>query len=96
MKNLSRDTLVSTMTLEQLQQALAMQTQTMQPVVGIDEACEITGYKKSTIYSLVHKRIIPHFKRGKRVLFNRSELADWLQENRIEPVSEFVDKVMNR
>ena len=99
MKNfISKDTLVSTLTLGELQEAIAMQTQAAQPiktVIGIDEVCEITGYEKATIYSKTHKRTIPFYKRGKMVVFNRLEIEAWMQENRIEPVSEFVDKVMN-
>lgn len=70
MKTITKETLVSTLTLEQLQQAIAMQNQAPQPFkkfIGIDELSGMIGYKKSTIYSLVHKRIIPHYKRGKRL-----------------------------
>jgi len=102
MKNfIPKDALVSTLTLEQLQQAIAMQNQAMQPVktektvIGVDEVCEITGYEKATIYAFTHKRQIPHYKRGKKLFFNRLEIETWLQENRIEPVSEFVNKVMS-
>ncbi|MDR0438119.1 MAG: helix-turn-helix domain-containing protein [Bacteroidales bacterium] len=98
MKNLAKDTLVSSLTIEQLQQALAEQnpaTQTIKKFIGIDELSEMIGYKKSTIYSLVHKRLISYYKRGKKLFFKVSEIEDWLQENRIEPISEHVSRVMN-
>lgn len=45
---------------------------------GIDLAVEITGKAKPTIYGLVHKRLIPHSKRGKRLYFSRKNLTEWI------------------
>jgi len=49
---------------------------------GVELAIEITGLAKSTIYSLVSKRAIPHSKRGKRLYFSRKALLDWIDEGR--------------
>lgn len=49
---------------------------------GVKEAAKWTNYAESSIYDLVHKRQIPHSKRGKRLIFSRAELTAWLQENR--------------
>ena len=64
-------------------------------VIGINEVCEMTGYKKPTIYALVHKRQIPFFKpphKGKKLFFRREEIEAWMQENRTETVAEYVTK----
>ena len=49
----------------------------------MDDLC---GYlperpSKSTIYSWVSKKSIPFYKRGKRLLFLKSEIDNWLIEN---------------
>jgi excisionase family DNA binding protein len=98
MKVLLKDTLVSALTVEQLQEAIAMQNQPIKiekKMIGIEELSEMIGYKKSTIYSFVHKRLIPFYKKGKKLFFDRLEIDVWLRENRIEPISEFTDRVMS-
>jgi len=92
---------VSALTLAELQEAIAMQNQATQSpkiektVLGTNEVCDITGYKKATIYAFTHKRLIPFYKKGKRLLFDRLEIDAWLRQNRIAPISEIVDKAMN-
>ncbi|AYB31928.1 helix-turn-helix domain-containing protein [Chryseolinea soli] len=46
---------------------------------GIKLAMRITGWKRKTIYNLVCKRMIPHFKRGKTLYFDEQELKDWIK-----------------
>ncbi len=47
---------------------------------GAEFASKITGKAVPTIYDLVHKRLIPHSKRGKHLYFSRQELIDWLRD----------------
>jgi len=62
---------------------------TNKPVLNISEAATYTGLTESYLYKLTSKQDIPHFKpRGKMVYFNRVELDDWLQQNRIKSNSE--------
>jgi excisionase family DNA binding protein len=56
--------------------------------VEIDEACKILMKSKPTIYSLVCKKEIPHYKRGKRLYFKRSELLEWLMQGRRKTIEE--------
>ena len=51
-------------------------------IVGIDEACIITHKAKPTIYTLARKRIIPAYKRGKKLYFYEDELLKWIEEGR--------------
>lgn len=44
----------------------------------IDQAAEVIRLAKSTVYGLVHRNKIPYHKSGKRVLFKKSELSEWL------------------
>lgn len=49
---------------------------------GAEFASKITGKAVPTIYDLVHKRLIPHSKRGKDLYFSRSELLQWLKDGK--------------
>ena len=56
--------------------------------IFIDDACDITGYSKATIYSLIHKKEIPsHKTAGRRKLFfYKSELLTWMNSKNKEEV----------
>ncbi len=58
-------------------------------VLTCEEAARYMGISKSYLYKLTMRREIPHFKpSGKVVYFNRSELEQWLQSNRVTTVDE--------
>ena len=62
-------------------------------VLTSDEAAKYMGISKSYLYKLTMKREIPHYKpMGKVVYFNRTELEEWLQSNRIATASEISQK----
>lgn len=53
-------------------------------VLTSDEAARYLGVSKSYLYKLTMERKVPHFKpMGKMVYFNRLELEQWLQTNRV-------------
>ena len=56
-------------------------------IISSAEAAELTGYKKSYLYKLVHQKKIPHYKpMGGRVFFKREELESFLLRGRQEAV----------
>lgn len=58
-------------------------------VLTSDEAAKYMGISKSYLYKLTMRKEIPHYKpMGKVVYFNRFELEEWLQTNRISTASE--------
>ena len=57
---------------------------TTKEVLTSDEAAKYMGISKSYLYKLTMLRKVPHFKpNGKMCYFNRHELENWLQSNRI-------------
>ena len=46
--------------------------------IGIDEACQIIGKAKPTVYALVRKRLLPCYKNGKKLYFFEDELLKWI------------------
>lgn len=58
-------------------------------VLTSDEAAKYMGVSKSYLYKLTMRQQIPHFKpMGKMCYFNRLELEQWLQSNRVSTATE--------
>ena len=58
-------------------------------VLTSDEAAKYMGVSKSYLYKLTMNQQIPHFKpMGKMCYFNRQELEQWLQSNRVATTAE--------
>lgn len=56
-------------------------------LIGIEEACNITGWLKPTIYKKSFLGEIPCSRMGKRLVFSRKELTNWLQSQTIRKQS---------
>ena len=48
----------------------------------IEQACQITGLKKSTIYSKLSKKQMPSLCRRKPLLFSKNQLELWIKAGR--------------
>ncbi len=49
-------------------------------ILSFEQALQVLpGFTKWGLYNMVRRRQIPHKKRGKRILFVRSELVQWIQ-----------------
>lgn len=58
-------------------------------VLTCDEVVRYMGISKSYLYKLTMRGEIPHYKpMGKMCYFNRKELEQWLQRNRVATSSE--------
>lgn len=55
----------------------------LQDEIGIDEAAQVTGRKKSTIYRDSMNGVIPCGRRGKRLIFSRKDLQEWMRCNTV-------------
>lgn len=65
-------------------------------VLTSDEAARYMGISKSYLYKLTMRGEIPHFKpMGKMCYFNRIELEQWLQRNRIATSEEIEQEAQN-
>lgn len=62
-------------------------------VLTSDEAAKYIGISKSYLYKLTMRQLIPHFKpMGKMCYFNRLEIEEWLQSNRVSTADEVAGK----
>lgn len=65
-------------------QAMAGKVPNSEPdFISIDQAAELVNLSKHTIYSMVNKREIPYYKRGKRLYFKKPELQDWIGSQKV-------------
>lgn len=62
-------------------------------VLTSDEAARYMGISKSYLYKLTMRQQIPHYKpMGKMCYFNRTELEQWLQQNRAATEREITER----
>ncbi len=54
--------------------------------MNLQTASEYLGISKSSMYQLIHKRSIPHYKPGKRILFSRTELNEWIKQGHVKTI----------
>lgn len=57
-------------------------TKVVDDIIFIDEVVELTGYKKSTIYSKVCRFEIPILTRLRPLTFSRKALITWINEGK--------------
>lgn len=50
--------------------------------INLKQVCDLTGYAPPTIYGLIGKNAIPHFKRGARLFFERAAILSWIREGK--------------
>lgn len=66
-------------------------------VLSFEEAAMYTGLSKSSLYRSTSLQIIPHYKpNGKMIFFNRVELEQWLQRNRVKTTEEIQQEAQIR
>jgi hypothetical protein len=56
--------------------------------IGVDEACQIIGKAKPTVYALVRKRLLPCYKNGKKLYFFEDELLDCISKGKKKTLQE--------
>lgn len=66
-------------------------------VLTFEDVALLTGMSKSHLYKLTSTRQIPFYKpNGKNVFFDRSEVEDWLRQNRATTEQEAQSMVVAR
>ncbi|SOE23173.1 DNA binding domain-containing protein, excisionase family [Spirosomataceae bacterium TFI 002] len=51
-------------------------------LLSIEEAAVFLGIPQNTIYQFTSKRTIPFIKLGRRLVFDKEELLEWVKQNR--------------
>lgn len=69
-------------------------TKSDQDLVGnINDCSGWIKKSKSSIYKMTSQRKIPHLKCGKRLLFNKDEISEWLKTGSKMTTSDFQEEI---
>lgn len=68
------------------------QEQPKDEVMTMQQAEQLTGYNRGTLYRMTSQQEIPHYKSGGKLRFKRSELERWLLGVRV-PTKKEVDSM---
>lgn len=60
--------------------------------MNIDQVSSFIDLAKPSVYGLVNKRKIPHFKSGKRLYFKKSDIVQWITSTKVSTKQEMEDK----
>ena len=61
-------------------------------VLNITEASQFTGISRPQIYRLTSEKRIPHYKKNNKLYFKKTELENWMLQNKIETIDEINSK----
>lgn len=66
-----------------------------QKPMNFDEAREYLSCSRSYLYKMTSNQNIPHAKRGKRLVFSKKSLDEWLLKNKVKTVTEIQEEADN-
>jgi excisionase family DNA binding protein len=69
---------------EELKQVKPAQAETL----SITEAASFLKLKLTTMYEKTSRKLIPHFKKGNKLYFNRTELEEWIKKGKVKTASD--------
>jgi len=79
-----------------IEEYLQKQQLQQKEILNPDELCTYTGFSKSYLYKLTHRREIPFYcPNGKLIFFKRSEINTWLLQNKRKSKSEIEIEMQN-
>ena len=64
-------------------------------VLDVRQAAQYLKLKVATLYEKTCKRLIPHFKKGKKLYFKTDELNSWLKEGKVKTQSDLQTDAAN-
>ena len=53
-------------------------------ILNVEEAARFLKLKITTLYEKTSKKLIPHFKKGNKLYFNRIELDEWIRKGKVK------------
>ena len=62
----------------------------------IEDVTKYINMAVSSVYGYVHTKRIPYIKKGKRLIFEKSKIDEWLQSGRKRTIQEIEENVSSR
>lgn len=74
---------------QELAEIRALLAERTDEIMDVDAVRELTGLSRSAIYQKTSSRHgeppeLPHYKTGKRLYFKRSEIVQWMTQNKVK------------
>lgn len=60
----------------------------VEPLLTVEQTCELLNLSRRCVYELVQRRAIPCYRVSKYLRFRRAELLEWLARKRVPPLEE--------
>ncbi len=57
-------------------------------ILNVKQAADLLHIKVNTLYEKTSLKLIPHFKKGKKLYFQKDELMEWIKEGKIKTKTE--------
>ncbi|MCG8902409.1 helix-turn-helix domain-containing protein [Tenacibaculum finnmarkense] len=71
-----------------LNQRPTNQPQELEEPINIKEVSRLTELSIPTLYGYVQRNEVPHYKKGNRLKFFKTEIIFWVKEGKVKTVSE--------
>jgi excisionase family DNA binding protein len=75
-------------------QSIWQTSQEQDEILNANQAAKLLNIAKPTLYSKTSRQEIPFFKRGKKLLFRKSELIQWIENGKHRSKAE-LDRMAN-
>ena len=59
-------------------------------LLSFKEACDYLKMPTDSLYKLTANKKVPHYKPGKRILFDKSQLDRWLEDHYVRSEKEII------
>ena len=76
-----------------IERAMGGKSSENEDLTDLDGAMEVTGKARQTLYGLVSKNAIPHFKRGNKLYFSKTALREWIISGKVPTQSEIQNSI---
>lgn len=63
-------------------------------LIDVEAAAKLLNLAKATIYEKTSMKILPHYKKGKKVVFKVSELRAWLESGKVVTENDIKQKAV--
>lgn len=77
---------------EILEEQLTQAKPKLPDILNIGEAAAFLKLKITTLYEKTSRKIIPHFKKGNKLYFNKDELEAWIKTGKVSTRQELETK----
>mgnify|MGYP002336330502 CR=1 FL=1 len=74
--------------LREIMQEIKPAIQNEGQILDVKQAADFLHFKVTTLYEKTSRKLIPHFKKGNKLYFNRAELEAWVNEGKIKSADE--------